>query len=855
MPSPPAASHTVPVAVLVSPHTPQTPQASRAHQRPTALAPRLSLSLSQSRLSSVAWAAAVLVSTGAMSSQAQEAASVSAVRVESTLNLPAGSVLSKDLPVYFEADHMEGTPGERTRATGSARMRRGDLVMKADQVTHTEADNSAQAVGHVKITRRGDVYEGPELNLKLDTLFGDFIDPVYHFARTDAGGKAEKIIFLGPNRLRAIKATYTSCTPQNTADGSVFKPDWVMTTSNVLIDQEAEEGRAENAVIRFMNVPILAAPVLTFPLTSKRKSGFLPPSFDIDTQGGFEFAQPYYWNIAPNRDATLTPTLSTRRGLGLDTEFRYLEPNDRGTLRLNVLPVDREAKRDRALIDLQHQGTVNTGDAARLTSYDLRVRRASDDDYWKDFPRGLNNVALTHRLLDSHINVERQLNTRAWGLGPNQTTVYARLQNWQTLKDLDAAAAPSTRITSPYQRQPQIGLRSRSLSDSGLVWGLTGEFNRFTNEDNSRVTGNRLHALANVERPFGGQAWHLTPKFGLNAASYSMDNNAALTQAGMSNSRQRMVPTFSLDSGLTLERPLNIFGKSLVQTLEPRVLYVYTPYRKQSDLPVFDSAVRDYNPYSILTENAFTGVDRISDANLVNLGLTTRLIDPASGLEAMRLGIVQKVLFADQRITANDGPAITQRLSDLLLLGSTSVIPHWTLDTTLQYAAQQGRLVRSVSGVRYSPGPWRTVGVAHSYTENSSQQLDLTWQWPLSGRTPTLTPDGQRSVSHASNQCGGAWYSVGKLSYSMRDRRMSNGVLGFEYDGGCWIGRVVTEQTAVGSTYSTRILFQLELIGLSRLGTSALKALSANIPGYRPLRDEARTLLPGSPTDANAYDD
>jgi LPS-assembly protein len=245
----------------------------------------------------------------------------------------------------------------------------------------------------------------------------------------------------------------------------------------------------------------------------------------------------------------------------------------------------------------------------------------------------------------------------------------------------------------------------------------------------------------------------------------------------------------------------------------------------------------------------------VSDANLLNLGLTTRLINPDNGLEAMRLGIVQKVLFADQRITQDDGPAITQRLSDLLLLGSTSVIPYWTVDSTLQYGSQRGRIERSLLGARYSPGPWRTVGVSYSYSRANSEQLDLTWQWPLSGRTPPLTLDGLRSVSHAANQCGGAWYSVGKLSYSVRDRRLSNGLAGFEYDGGCWIGRVVAEQTAVGASYSTRILFQLELIGLSRLGTSALRAMTTTIPGYRPLRDEHNTLIPGASSDFHAYDD
>jgi len=798
----------------------------------------------------VAWAVALLLGMGPMSGWSAppdtepEATPQPALRSSSELALPVGGPLAVDLPVYFEADNMEGTSGDRTRATGAVRLKRGDLTLKADEVSHTKTDNQVQALGHVQITRRGDVFSGPELTLKLDTLTGEFINPTYRFAKTAAGGQAEKIEFLGPNRVRALGSTYSSCTPSNTGE----TPDWVLSTSSVTLDSEINEGRAENAVVRFMGVPILAAPVLTFPLTEARKSGFLPPSFDVDSKSGFEFAQPYYWNIAPNRDATITPSLSTRRGLGLAGEYRYLYTQDAGTLKAVALPNDRVADRQRGLLDLQHQGSAGRGNLAQSTHYDMRLRRVSDDDYWKDFPRGLNEVTLTPRLLDSHLNFERQINTRAWGLGPNQSTVYARIQGWQTLKDLDPEADPNASIISPYRREPQVGLSSRSTSESGMVWGVQGEFNRFTNEDRDRIKGNRVHAIAHVERTFGEAAWHVTPKLSVNAASYSLDADVG----DLSKQEQRIIPTVSLDSGMVFERNAQWFGRDLIQTLEPRMLYVYTPFRDQAALPLFDSAPRDFNQYSIFSENAFTGVDRVSDANQLNLGLSTRLIDPNTGAETLRLGIVQKVLFADQRITPDDGAPITQRLSDLLLLGSTSVIPHWSLDATLQYSAQNSRVERSLLGARYSPGPWRTISANYRYSRENSEQVDLGWQWPLYGNTPPLTADG-RTRHDAS--CGGAWYSVGKLSYSVRDRRLSNGLLGFEYDGGCWITRILAEQSAVGNGSSTRLLFQLELIGLSRLGTGALRTLTNNIVGYRPLRDENNSLIPGASTESNAYDD
>ncbi|TBO29414.1 LPS-assembly protein LptD [Aquabacterium lacunae] len=771
------------------------------------------------------------------------------LRIANTLSWPVGgSKEAEQLPIHFEADRLEGSPDDVMKATGDVRLTRGDLIMRADQVTHRQADNSAQAEGHVRVMRRGDVFTGPSLNLKLDSLEGEFTSPIYRFARTDAGGQAARIEFLGPNRLRAVDATYSSCTSENTAE-----PDWVLETGSVLLDQETAEGVARNAVVRFKGVPILAAPVLSFPLNDARKSGLLPPSFDYDSKNGFEYSQPYYLNIAPERDATLTPTLSTRRGLGLDAEYRYLAPRDAGTVKASVLPNDRVAQRTRGLLDVQHQGNSEDGSSTRLTSYDVRIRRVSDDDYWKDFPRTLNsNITLTPRLLGSQLAVERQVNARAWGLGGNQATLYGKVQNWQSLKDLDTTSDVSAQLVSPYQREPQLGLRARSASESGLVWALTTEFNRFTNADSTRVSGNRAHALGQVERRFGSTAWYLTPRLSLNAANYTLDNNAAL--GTLKRHYTRSIPTASVEGGLVFERDSQWFGKGYVQTLEPRVQYVRTPYRDQSGIPLFDSAARDFNSYSIYSENAFTGVDRVSDANLVSVGVMTRLLDPVTAQEAMRLGVVQKVQFSDQRVTPNNGAPITQRLSDLLLVGSTSVLPRTWLDTTVQYSAQNNRVERSTTSVRVNAGPWRNVALSHLFSRDSSEQIDFSWQVPLSGRTPRLDGDG-RVAKAVQTECRGSWYSVGKVSYSMVDKRISSSVLGFEYDGGCWIGRIVADQSAIGTTNSTRILFQLELIGLSRLGTSALKTLSTNVGGYRPLRDESSTLIPGASSDFHAYDD
>jgi len=295
-------------------------------------------------------------------------------------------------------------------------------------------------------------------------------------------------------------------------------------------------------------------------------------------------------------------------------------------------------------------------------------------------------------------------------------------------------------------------------------------------------------------------------------------------------SATRTVPGVSVDAGWVLERDSRWFGRAMRQTLEPRLLYVNTAYRNQAGLPTFDFAPKDFNFESIFTENDFSGVDRVADANQLTAGVTTRVLDPATGAEALRLGVVQRFRFRDQRVTATadggpDGPVSTQRFSDVLLRGSTTLSKRWNLDGSIQYSPDLKRTVRSILGARYSPGPYRTFGVTYRLARGLSEQLELGWQWPIYGRTPA-------EAAAAGGECKGSWYSVGRVNYSMRDSRITDSVVGLEYDAGCWIGRVVAERLSTGrSEATTRLLLQLELVGLSRLGSNPLQVLKDNIPG------------------------
>jgi LPS-assembly protein len=787
------------------------------------------------RLAPVALALAAVAAQ--VAAQAPAEPGIELKSVPALLPPPRGDT-TKQLPIILRARELRGRPDLETIAEGDAEFRRGGLVIRADRLSYDHPDDLAQARGNVRVSRDGNVYSGPELQLHVQQFEGYFVNPSYYFGRTGAGGTAQRFDFLDEQRAVATGATYTSC-PSDGSGG----PAWLLSTDRVKMDFEANEGVAEHAVLRFYGVPILAAPVLSFPLTDERKSGWLPPSINLDSKSGLQVSMPYYWNIAPNRDATLTPEVSAKRGFGAELEFRYLEPRHSGTARTHLLPNDRLSGRSRYAVDLAHESLL-----PRETVFGLRVLRVSDDEYWKDFPRGVPSI--TPRLLASDLQLSRPIGD--W-------TAYARVQGWQVLQD------PASRIEAPYERAPQLGARyQRRLK--GFEFGLEGEVNRFVNPANSesgvRPIGTRAHALGSVSRPYTTPGWTLTPKLSVNAASYALDE-----PLGGRRTISRVIPTLSVDSAWLLERDTNWFGHAVRQTLEPRLLYVNTPYRAQDARLAFDSAPKDFNFESIFTENAFSGVDRVSDAHQLTAGVTTRLLDPQTGAESLRLGLVQRYLFRDQRITADCTPSVdpllppdctplTQRFSDMLLLGSTSVVPHWTLDASVQYSPDIRRTVRSIVGARYSPGPFRTVGATYRLTRGLSEQLELGWQWPLYGRTPDESGAergrgmGSGNGNGNGSSCHGSWYSVGRINYSTRESRITDSVLGLEYDAGCWIGRVVAERLSTGrSEATTRLLMQLELVGLSRLGSNPLQVLKDNIPGYRLLREER-----GAPVPSSTYD-
>ncbi|HMS79255.1 MAG TPA: LPS assembly protein LptD, partial [Burkholderiaceae bacterium] len=490
----------------------------------------------------------------------------------------------------------------------------GCTVVRADRLTLYEADDEVIAVGNVRVTREGQVFTGPELQLKLDANEGSFASPRFYLPLTGGSGRAERVDFLGRNEVALQDATYTTCRPDD--------PDWYLRAESLTLDRTSDEGSARWATLYFKDLPILKAPYIGFPLGEERRSGFLAPTLSLSTTLGAEVRVPYYWNIAPNRDLTLYTNVNARRGVQLAGIARYLEPASFGTTRFEYNPSDREAGRERWLFDSLHTSTDIGGWQAGWM-----LRGVSDDRYFVDYARSIAQSAERSLPRDAYVS-------RSFG----DWSVRARVLKYQNI--LGARAAP------PYDRLPQLTVTNFQRDLKGFDVGLIADATEFSRDLPGSAQGSRMIVNPSVAYPFGGPAWFVTPKASMHATAYRLTDNPSGAL-----DLDRAVPTLSLDAGLVFERPTTLGGRDVVQTLEPRLLYVYTPYRDQSAIPVFDSAVANLSFATLFAEQLFVGGDRIADANQLTAGAVSRFIDPSTGVESLRLGVAQRAYFSEQRVT------------------------------------------------------------------------------------------------------------------------------------------------------------------------------------------------------------
>ncbi len=807
------------------------------HQPPTLLRPPLHCATRTTRLAPSPVACAVLALCcaqwlGLPAAHAQDAAPIATPSAPSTPSAENAPVPLKTTPLlqdqldeeirrlqptFIFGDHLSGRPELETVVDGNAEFRRTGMVMRADRIEYYQPDDLAKARGNVRMNREGNVYEGTEAQIKVDAMEGYFLEPKFKLLKNGGYGEASRIDFVDEKRTVARNASYTTCERR---PGPSWLPDWVFKAKQIKFDYDTEVGVADDVQLRFYDIPILALPTMSFPLSDTRKSGWLPPTINLDNTSGLELMAPYYWNIAPNRDATFYPSVMSKRGVNLGGDFRYLEQSYSGAARLDWMPTDKLRSGPRWGLATTHSGSINTGVAAiGNLGLSLNLNRVSDDQYWSDFPRA--TTSLTQRLLANDGSL-------SWSQG--NYSLNARALKWQTLQSPDV-------ITPPYDRLPQLTGRYSQRNLAGFDVSSEVDYTRFVSQEGLTLqpNGKRNYAQAQVSLPFLAPGYFVKPKLQLHATHYQFDT--PISTGALSASR--VVPTASLDSGLIFERNASFFGRSFNQSLEPRAFYTYTPFRNQGALPNYDSGATDFNFATIYNENPFVGNDRLADNNLLTVGVTSRLLEPATGAEVVRLAYAQRLRLKDQLVTLPGGTPDTARLSDMLFGGAVNWSPKWSTDTTVQYNPKTNVSERATAGARYSPSDYRVVNAAYRYNRGTSalprsEQLDFGWQWPVND----IWGDKGSSLPAGQGQGPGRWYSVGRLNYSLQDRKIVDSILGFEYDAGCWLGRVVLERLQTASnTANKRVLFQLEFVGFTRLGSNPLKTLKQNIPRYQYLRE------------------
>ncbi|MDB5865258.1 MAG: organic solvent tolerance protein [Betaproteobacteria bacterium] len=728
----------------------------------------------------------------------------------SLLSLPAAR--EEPIPVFIEADTLEGQTDKEARAEGNVQLRRAGQSVFADRLTYDAQRQEADVSGNVRFEYQRDVLEGEHLRFNMGTERGFMEKPTFRFtpvpreprgpampgspalttapplssarppeAPIESRGSAERVIFDGPDLYKLEKASYTTCGPGN--------DDWFIRSNELDIDKNRDLGVARGASIVFLDTPIFYTPYISFSLHQQRKSGLLTPHYGTATNTGTEITLPYYWNIAPNRDATLYPRIMTKRGLQLGGEFRYLDTNYRGEARLEIMPDDRVAGRERHGYFFKHAQTFNDGWTGAIN-----INRVSDDRYFTDLS---TLVAVTSSTTLPNEGILAR--TGKWGDGTY--TFSALAQQWQTLQ-----TDPAAPITPPYNRMPQLSLTG---SRQDLLKSDIDLLTSYVDFQHPTLTsGKRLLAYPSMSFPLQSSYAYLTPKIGVHASRYLVNNNTV----GFEDTT-RTLPIFTADSGLVFERDTRFTGLPFIQTLEPRLFYVYIPYRDQSRIPNFESGQQDVSFATIFSENQFSGNDRISDANQVTLGVTSRLIHPDSGIERLRVALAQRYYFSGQRVTL---PGVAPRpdttaSSDLLAAVSGTILPRWTAEMGWQYSTDRSQTQKANIATRYQPAPGKVLNLAYRSTIDLIRQTDISFQWPVAAN----------------------WTVVGRWNYSMLDKRTLEALAGFEYDGGCWTFRAVGHRFATAlNAVSSSVFLQLELNGVSRIGSNPLDVLRRNVGGY-----------------------
>ena len=691
---------------------------------------------------------------------------------------------NNEKPVFMQADLIQGHDELEIEGVGNAELITENEIITADRMKYYQDSDDIEVEGNVRIERPLDIAEGSRLKMNLESEIGQMENTTFQLKDGSERGEAKTLFMEGDNQYHYKQARYTTCPEGN--------EDWMVEADELDMDDNEKTGTAHGAILKFLGVPIGYTPWGTFSYNKERKTGFLSPLYSMNGRTGIDISLPFYWNIAPNMDATIKARGMSKRGAMLSNEFRYITKNMKGTYIFDIVPSDIETKQNRNRIELKHSHILGKG-----WNYNFNYNKVSDDLYFRDLGKGIKLTSRTQLLQQARLGYRDRL-------GKSGILEFsAQAQQYQTVQD------PARPAGAPYKKLPELLLRATQRDVLGVDLDLKASYAEFAHVDEktdpNKVAGKRYTFFPNVSKPIENSFGFITPKFGLHHTGYMLNRSTAnIPEKNIS----RTIPIMSLDSGITATRETKIFGEGFNQTVEPRLFYVYVPYKDQSDMPIFDSGVQGFSFGRIFSENKYSGKDRINDANRVTMALTSRLIDENTGVERFRVAVAKQVHLSKPRVGVVANP---KRNSDVIFSLRGKITPALSAQHEMQIDQSKGHTDVMRSLVSYQPEIGKVLNLGYRYTRGVLAQYDISGQWPITKRLRV----------------------VARKNYSLRNTRDISELIGIEYNACCWTARFVTQKIRTSSTRTNTTFFlQLELGGLLQVGSDPLKILTRGIQGY-----------------------
>ncbi len=732
--------------------------------------------------------------------------------------IPARPIVTDKLgpnDIEAEADKGDMVKNGMSHFEGNVELTHGNQQATADSVDYSEPDDTAVLTGNVNYWDESIYLHGETAHLNFKNNTGRLNNAHYKLIGKRGRGKAKKL-YMHPGHIsQGTDIDFTTCDPS--MPGRFLSTGvWKLSASRLTLNYDKERAYAHNVVLWVKKIPVFYTPYLTWPLTKERKSGFLIPSMGYTNTRGFELLTPLYWNIAPNMDATFTPRVMSSRGVMAMAQYRYLFSNSRGDVNLQYLPSDSMRNNDyRGRITVEDTTNFSNGLHTRML-----LDRVSDREYFQDFGNQLSQTSTVF--------------LQSYGLATYRGASWSLVGR---LRDIQIANPSIRDIRQPYAVLPQINLSLWPFQGENQInFSMNTQVVNFVRLHNTaqfglaNVNGVRFDIYPTVSYPYRSASWYVEPKLGVRFTQYNLQDPGPFPR-----DPNRLLPVFSIDSGLEFDRTLHLGERSFIQTLEPRLFYLYVPHVNQTDLPLFDTSVFEPSYSSLFLEDRFTSADRVGDANRVTLAVQSRLFDAESGSELGYIRLAQPVLFAHQDVlldTLNpDGSIVpygqpyTNTLGLFVAEAGATLFHNWHLRGDLEWDPNNHVMQKASVFTQYEGRGGRVVNLGYRVQlgpiENqilnsiNVEQTDFSFQWPL---TPRLSV-------------------VGRWSYAIPERKTLELFGGVEYQSCCWAVRLVGRRYLSGlrGTYSNGFFLQLELKGLAGIGESTESFLKQRIPGYEGL--------------------